>query len=152
MIQLTRASDYALRGMQYLASQPGGSVCMLSKISETQGVPSSFLGKIFQNLSRANIVNSHRGAGGGFSLARPADEITLLEIIEATEGPLALYDCIADEGACSAFRNDCTIMLVLRDAVEALREVFGKSTVADLACTRCATFAVHAHDGDTSLA
>ncbi len=137
MIQLTRASEYALRGIQYLAGKPHGSVCMLSEISQAQDVPVSFLGKIFQSLARGNIVSSHRGAGGGFALSRPAGEITLLEIIEAVEGPISMYECLADAQVCpESRRTNCRIRPVLFEAVSALQEVFGRRTAADL-CIPC---------------
>ena len=142
MIQLTRASEYALRGIQFLAGREPGQVCMVSEISAAQGVPESVLAKIFQSLARAGIVTSHRGAGGGFSLARPAAEITLLEIIEATEGPITIYDCVSDnsEHACpDGRRAGCTILPIFHEAVRALHEVFGRRTAADLACEACST-------------
>jgi Rrf2 family protein len=63
-------------------------------------MPESYLAKIFQELSRQGIVRSHRGARGGFSLARPAAEITLKEIVEAIEGPLALCPCLSPVDQC----------------------------------------------------
>lgn len=140
MIQLTRASEYALRGIQYLADKPVGTICMLAQISAVQDVPVSFLGKIFQSLTRANIVSSHRGAGGGFALSRPADSITLLEIIEAVEGPISLYDCLTDDTVCpEQRRSHCTIRPVLYEAIAALQDVFGRRTAADLVCGACGT-------------
>lgn len=126
--------------MQFLASQEPGRVCMISEISRAQEVPESFLAKIFQALARAGVVTSHRGAGGGFSLARAADEISLLEVIEATEGPISIYGCISDDsdGTCpGARRQSCTIKPVFHEAVSALRAVFAKRTAADLSCPAC---------------
>lgn len=133
MIQLTRASEYALRGMQYLARQPEDAVCMLAEISQAQDVPVSFLGKIFQALARANIVRSHRGAGGGFSLARAPESITMLQVVEAVEGKIALYECITDPGRCPEERRSaCNVRPILYEAIRSLEAVFGQYTIADV--------------------
>ena len=78
-MQITRAAEYAIRGVLYLCMQPKGSVCLLSDISEKQDIPPSFLSKIFQNLARAGFVSSFRGTGGGFTLLKDPEEITLLD-------------------------------------------------------------------------
>ncbi len=117
-----------------MARQPEDSVCMLAEISQAQDVPVSFLGKIFQALARASIVRSHRGAGGGFSLARSPDAITMLQVVEAVEGKIALYECIADPGRCPDERRSvCNVRPILYEAIRSLESVFGRYTIADLA-------------------
>ena len=74
-MQFTKAEDYGLHGIMYLAEQPNGKVTPLSEISEAQQVPEKFLAKIFQSLSKTGLVKSHRGVKGGFSMARSADKI-----------------------------------------------------------------------------
>src|SRR5512147_1501351 len=100
-MKLTRGGEYAIRGVLYLAQQNDGKVNMLSAIAKAQDVPPRFLAKIFQALAKAGIVKSHRGAKGGFSLARPASDVTLKDVIEAIEGPLFLNVCLAVPGECS---------------------------------------------------
>ena len=89
-MRLTRGVDYGARGAIYLAMQPPGTIALISEIARQESVPESYLAKIFQNLSREGIVQSHRGARGGFSLARPPAEITLGEglILPALEEAL----------------------------------------------------------------
>jgi Rrf2 family protein len=99
-VRLTRAADYGARGALYLARQPRDRVVLVGEIARAEGVPESYLAKIFQSLARAGLVRSHRGARGGFSLARPAAEITLRQIIEAIEGPLALNRCLDPREGC----------------------------------------------------
>ena len=70
-MQVTRAGEYAIIGLLYLAKQPAERTIMIDEISEAEGVPKSFLAKIFQSLAKGSFVRSHRGAGGGFSLAGP---------------------------------------------------------------------------------
>jgi Rrf2 family transcriptional regulator, iron-sulfur cluster assembly transcription factor len=89
-MQLTRGGEYGLRGVLHLAHQGDGTISMVSAIAEAQSIPPRFLAKIFQALAKAGVVKSHRGAKGGFSLGRPASEITLRDVIEAIEGPICL--------------------------------------------------------------
>ena len=93
-LQLTRGGEYAVRAMMYLARHPVGEVSSLRDICREQDVPESFLAKIFQSLTRAGLVTSHRGAHGGFSLARPADRISVREVVEAIDGPISLNACV----------------------------------------------------------
>ncbi|MFH7320222.1 RrF2 family transcriptional regulator [Desulfurivibrio sp. D14AmB] len=120
-MQITRETDYALRAVQYLAQRPG-EVCMVDKIAAESEVPKSFLAKIIQKLTRAGLVESHRGAGGGYTLRRPAAEISLYDVIEIIEGPPLMNTCTTDARKCG--RGDhCAIHPVwisLRREVEAL--------------------------------
>ena len=81
-MRLTKAADYGARGAIHLAKRPEGTVVLVSDIATAEGLPESYLAKIFQDLAKEGIVRSHRGARGGFSLARPAGEITLRDVIE----------------------------------------------------------------------
>ena len=84
----------------FLAGRPRGEISMLKDIAASVDVPPALLAKIFQDLCRAGFVRSYRGAGGGFELARPAGGISLLEIIEAIDGPIAMNRCIVNRGIC----------------------------------------------------
>jgi len=117
MMELTRKGEYAIRGIIYLARQPYGNVALLSEIAEAAEVPQSFLAKIFQNFAKLGFVNSYRGTGGGFSLARPAASITLREVVEAVEGPLAPNRCVTGEGECDRSKV-CSVHTVWRRVQE----------------------------------
>jgi len=121
-MRLTRGSDYAMRGMIYLAKQPRGKICLVSDVAEAQGVPESYLAKIFQDLSRSGLVVSHRGAKGGFALARDPGKITLRQVIEAVEGPIALSPCLDERVGCE-LSEICEVHLVLAEAQARLLEV-----------------------------
>ena len=99
-MRLTRHGDYAVRVVVDLASQPAGAIVPRARIQERQDVPAAYLAKIAQALARGGLVRTHPGARGGVSLARPASSISLLHVIEAAEGPLALNRCVAGAGAC----------------------------------------------------
>lgn len=132
MLQLTRDGEYAVRAVLFLASQPLGKISLTSEISKVQDVPKSYLAKIMQHLVKAGLVNSRRGAKGGFFLARPADRITLRETIEAIEGPIYLNICLIRKGECP--RDDiCPVHPVWREAQEKLFSVLESKTMAQLA-------------------
>jgi Rrf2 family iron-sulfur cluster assembly transcriptional regulator len=101
MMELTRKGEYAIRGILYLAGQPQGKVALISEIAQSAEVPKSFLSKIFQSFAKMGLVNSYRGTGGGFTLARPAARITLREVVEAVEGPILPNRCLIGKGACA---------------------------------------------------
>lgn len=97
---ITRATEYAIRAVLFLAKQPRGQIVLKKDICVTQGVTPAFLTKILQPLIKDGIVGSQRGVGGGFYLVRDPAEITLLDIIRAQEGPIYLNQCLTGEGAC----------------------------------------------------
>lgn len=130
-MQFTKAEGYGLHGIMYLAEQPAGRVTPLSEISAEQGVPEKFLAKIFQNLSKSKLVTSHRGVKGGFSLAKPADKVTVREVLESIQGPYYLAKCVEDESTCD-MADRCAIKLLLEKAQDLLCDLFGAHTVAEL--------------------
>lgn len=132
MLQLTRDGEYAVRAILFLASQPLGKISLISEISKVQDVPKSYLAKIMQHLVKVGLVNSRRGAKGGFFLARPADRITLRQTIEAVEGPIYLNVCLIRKGECP--RDEiCPVHPVWREAQEKLFSVLESKTMAQLA-------------------
>lgn len=133
-MQFTKAEEYGMFGVIYLAGKQGNKVTPLSEISETQHIPEKFLAKIFQSLSKAGIIRSHRGVRGGFTLARPASEITVKDVLETIQGPYHLMKCLHDNGACTEEKIDqCALREVVMLAEQKLVEVFEQYSVADLA-------------------
>lgn len=131
MLQLTRDGEYAVRAVLHLASQPDGKISLVNEISEAQDVPRSYLSKIMQHLTKAGLVRSRRGAKGGSSLAKPANQITLREVIEAIEGPIYLNVCLIKKGECP--RDEvCPVHPVWKEAQRRLFEVLESKTMADL--------------------
>ncbi len=107
-MQITRQADYATRAVLYLSSMQPGSRAATSIIAAKQGIPPSFLAKIISQLSVAGIVQTSRGAHGGVSLARPAAQINLREVIEAIDGPILLNECVSEGHVCR-FEDCCPI-------------------------------------------
>jgi len=117
-MQLTRESEYALQGLAVLASHPVGDVIPLSRIAETQSLPTSFLAKIFQKLARHGLLSAGRGPGSGYALARPAASITLREILESVEGPEIFQHCLLWTGR--EDRDPCPLHEYVAPALTAL--------------------------------
>jgi Rrf2 family protein len=131
-MQLTREADYGIRSVLYLARQPFKKISFVTEIAEEYKIPRSFLAKILQKLVKAKIVRSYRGVKGGFSLARPAKDISVLDALEAVEGRLALNLCVADKKKCD-FSRHCPIHHVWMTAQAKVVDVLKKSTFDELA-------------------
>ena len=87
-MRVSRSTGYALLAVGYIAKTQGKGVVLSQSVSKEYDIPLEYLLKILQQLVRANVLRSKRGPRGGFSLAKPANKITMLEIIEAVDGPL----------------------------------------------------------------
>jgi Rrf2 family protein len=131
-MQLTREGDYGIRSVLYLARQPYKKISFVTEISEEYKIPRSFLAKILQKLVKAKIVRSYRGVKGGFSLARQAKDISVLDVLEAIEGKLAMNLCLEDKRKCD-FSRHCPIHGVWATAQAKVTEVLKKATFEDLA-------------------
>ncbi len=105
-MQITRQADYAVRAVVYLSEIGEGERAATSRIAEEQKIPPSFLAKIVSQLSVAGLLQTSRGARGGVSLARKPEDISLLEVVEAIDGPILLNECVADGGIC-VFGDTC---------------------------------------------
>jgi Rrf2 family protein len=122
---LTRAGEYAL--LTLIAISKSDKPMSVNVLSRKLHISESFLAKILQNLSRNGIVKSHRGASGGFALNKEADQITLLEILQAVEKQTAkVFRCTADE-ECSRENNSCSLfpfLLKLQDRIDSFLSEF----------------------------
>lgn len=98
---ITRATEYAIRAVLYMACQPLGEIVLKKDICRTQEITPAFLTKILQPLIKAGIVGSQRGVGGGFFLARKPETVTLFDIVKAQEGPVYLNQCLIKDGNCA---------------------------------------------------
>jgi Rrf2 family protein len=87
-MRVSRSTGYALLAVGYIAKHQGDGVVLSQDISKQYDIPLEYLLKILQQLVRANVLRSKRGPRGGFSLAKSTNKITMLEIIEAVDGPL----------------------------------------------------------------
>ncbi len=117
-MQITRQADYAVRAVLYLARK-GNQRAATSQVAQEQRIPPSFLAKIISQLSIAGLLHTSRGARGGVTLAREPKQITLLEVVEAIDGPIQLNECVGDNGSCS-FESDCPLQPIWCDAQDVL--------------------------------
>ena len=99
MLRVTKLTDYATVVLTVLAARPG-EVLSAPGLAELAGLELPTVAKILKPLAQAGLVEGLRGANGGYRLARPAQEISLFEIVEALEGPLGMTECSVHEGAC----------------------------------------------------
>ncbi len=129
-MQITRETDYAIRCVLYLSGKRG-IVTMVEEVSKEMCIPRSFLAKILQKLTKSGIVKSYRGVKGGFELTRHPGKINLLEVIEATQGPVAMNVCALDERLCD-FSGSCTVHPVWIQVRHEVEKILKKKTFADL--------------------
>lgn len=141
MLRLTKKADYGLMALKYLAEQAGkpigeeangtGSARSAKDIAEAYHIPPQLLAKILQTLARAGLLVSHAGTNGGYSLARPANEMTAFEVIRAIDGPLFITSCITIHGACD-LAGHCTIKEPLRKVNDSIKDLLSGISIADL--------------------
>jgi len=99
-MRLSTQADYGVRAVYELALREPGAVVQTRDIAAAQGLPEGYLAKVIQSLVRAGLIRSTRGTGGGVSLARPRDQISVRDVFEAVDGPLELHRCAATHQAC----------------------------------------------------
>ena len=130
-MQITRQADYAVRAVMYLAQLGPEQRAATSQIAQEQSIPPSFLAKIVSQLSVAGLLQTSRGARGGVSLARSPEKISLLEVVEAIDGPILLNECVANAGACQ-FGDTCPMKPVWCDAQQELVSRLSRTSFAEM--------------------
>lgn len=118
-MQITRQADYAVRAVLHLARINGNERAATSQVAKEQHIPPSFLAKIISQLSIAGLLHTSRGARGGVTLARDPKDVSLLEVIEAIDGPIMLNECVGENSTCT-FDDDCPLRPVWCEAQEEL--------------------------------
>jgi Rrf2 family protein len=131
-MQLTRAADYAVRVMIYLATLPSGERASLPAIVEATSAPDSFLSKVLQGLTRARMITSRRGPAGGFEISAPGRLASIRDVVEAIDGPISLNVCLSQRRSCPR-QSWCPAHPVWTRAQEALMGVLSTAMIADLA-------------------
>lgn len=133
-MRLSPAAELALRGMLVLANHHGQAPIPLAAICKQRKLPREYLTKIFALLAKADLVTPVRGKRGGYRLARPPGKITLLEVIEAIEGPLALNYCQHQPSKCD--QTLCAIQPVWAELQQIIRKKLSSVTLADCAVVK----------------
>ncbi len=129
---LSRSGEYALQALLHMADTPAGQYVLTREISQQHNLASHTLGKVLQTLVKSRLLDSQKGPGGGFKLAKPANEITLLEVIHVTEGPGFLqHGCVFGLPRCSD-AHPCPVHHSWTRAKEELHDICANQTVAHL--------------------
>lgn len=132
-MRLTAKSEYGVLAAIDLACAYGHGPVSAREIAERRHIPARFLEQLFVSLRRAGVVNAVRGAKGGFVLSRDPSEVTVLDVVEALEGPLSASVCDTERGEICGQAGACAAAPVWARATEALRGVFASTTVGQLA-------------------
>src|SRR5271157_5202764 len=130
-MQLTRAADYAVRVMIHLAGLPPGTRSSRGELAREAECPEQFLSKVLQSLTRAGLVISHRGNTGGFELREPHRGTSLLNVVQAIEGPVRLNLCLTSDHACDR-QERCPAHGVWAEAQEAMLGVLRSASINTL--------------------
>ena len=118
-MQITHQADYAIRTMYYLARLSPDQKASTRQIAREYQIPASFLTKIISQLSVAGLIRTARGASGGISLSQPPEKITMLDVLVAIDGPVALNECLNNSESCT-FSQNCVLHRFWSDASEEL--------------------------------
>jgi Rrf2 family protein len=133
---LTKKGKYGLKAMVHLASRPPGEATLVTDIAISNEIPKKFLDTILGELRNAGFVNSKKGKGGGYTLARPADEIRVGHIVRVLDGPLAPIQCASKTAyrRCDdcADERHCGVRLIMLEARNAIATVLDNRTLADM--------------------
>jgi len=128
---LSLEGDYGLRALIFLACQPEGKITYVNEIAKDQMIPVAFLFKILRKLVKIGMIKSYRGPRGGYTLARPASEITFLEVIEAIDGPIAVNRCLSEMTQCILERS-CKMFHAWQRIQQHMTNELSSLTIADL--------------------
>lgn len=135
-------AEYGLHCLLSLVNPPRGGPPSSKDLAEFQGISPSYVAKLFTQMEQAGITTSAEGVRGGYSLARPADTITVLEVVDALEGRKPLFKCRDVRQGCALFtdtppkwatRGLCSIHAVMLQGEKKMREALSSFTLADLA-------------------
>jgi Rrf2 family protein len=129
-MKISRSTGYALVAVGYIAMNYKEGAVLAARISKEYGIPLEYLLKILQQLVRANVLRSKRGPRGGFFLARPAESITLLEIIEAVDGPLHSHLHLAEQTNNAPF--SMKMEDICRKATDEVKGIYEKAKLSKM--------------------
>jgi Rrf2 family cysteine metabolism transcriptional repressor len=135
-MRLSRKGEYALRAMIHLSLSYNKGPLKVRDISEKEKIPEKFLEQILLELKKAGLLQSWKGAGGGYSLIKPPDEVTMAHVIRIIDGPLAPLSCVSQWAyvRCPE-ENNCGLHSVMLDVRNAIAEILEGVTFADV-CKR----------------
>lgn len=128
---LSQTAEYALRAVVLLAQRGSDEPARVGELADALGIPQNYLSKTLNALARTRVLTSMRGKGGGFRLARPASEITLLEVIDPFDHFSTGRSCLMGKGECSD-TDSCAAHATWKEVASKVISFFAKTTLADL--------------------
>jgi Rrf2 family protein len=148
MLRLSKKSDYALIALRHLATAGDKPSASARELAERFNIPVELLAKVLQKLARAGLLDSQQGIRGGYVLSRPADKISVADIIVAVDGPLTVTACSDDDQTCDQF-SKCNVRDPLWRLKDRLVSALTSCTLAELATDQppAGDGAVHLHFG-----
>jgi Rrf2 family protein len=136
MTTLSRKARYALRALYVLANDEARGPILIAEIAQRERIPHKFLELILLELRNAGILRSKKGKGGGYSLARPAREVTLGQVIRVVDGPLAPIPCVSERAyvRCEecVSEESCGTRMVMKEVRDAVAKILDGTTLADV--------------------
>jgi FeS assembly SUF system regulator len=132
MLRLSKLTDYGTLAMAHIAHEPQ-RIHAAAELAAAMGVAAPTASKILKTLARAKLLESVRGAKGGYMLSRPAGEISIAELVDALEGPVALTECSVTAGGLCAIEGSCAVRANWQRINQVIRDALGQMTLADLA-------------------
>ena len=129
-MKLSQKTEYALHSLLYLAYR-SPDVILVDEIADDQNISKSYLAKVMQKLSKAGLVKSYVGAGGGYDLAKDPAEITFADVMRIFEAEEYVLDCLAEQRGCKAKPN-CKMIDVIDDAYQAMLEQLEDTTIQNI--------------------
>jgi Rrf2 family iron-responsive transcriptional regulator len=134
-MRLTRQTNYAMRILMYCAANDG-RLSRIPEIASAYSVSELFLFKILQPLVEAKLVETVRGRNGGVRLGRPADQISLFDVVRVTEESFAMAECFENDATECPLVDSCSLNAALREALNAFFEVLGRHSIANLVAAK----------------
>ena len=134
-MRLTLQTNYAMRILMYCAANDG-RLSRIPEIASSYSVSELFLFKILQPLVEAKLVETVRGRNGGVRLGRPAEQISLFDVVRVTEESFAMAECFENDATECPLVDSCSLNSALREALNAFFEVLGRHSIADLVAAK----------------
>ena len=132
-MKVTRSAAYALHALMYMVRHSTQLPVTTATIAKAEGIPSDYLAKIFQQLVKARFVKAVRSKTRGYVFAKPPEQISLLDLVEAVEGGPLFDDCFLRHCECGGTPENCHIFSVWVDATRQIKELLSRTSVATAA-------------------
>ena len=129
-MKITRSAAYALHALMYMVRHDTQLPVPTSTIAKAEGIPSNYLAKIFQKLVKKGLVQAVRGKKKGYDFAKPPEQISVLELLEAIESEPLFDDCILRHCECGGTRENCRVFSTWIDATRQLKKLLEETTIA----------------------